>query len=74
MGVFVASILGFIGGTIVSYIVLMVGYSIYADLFRVHDQDGGGAMAMGLIIGPVVALLCGIVAAVICGSRAAPHS
>lgn len=74
MRVFIASILGFIGGTIVSYIVLMVGYSVYADLFKVHDQDGGGAMAMGLIIGPVVALPCGIIAALICGARAAPRS
>ena len=71
MIVFIWSVLGFIAGTIISYIAIMVGYSVYVDLFRVHDQDGGGAMAVGLVIGPVVALLFGIVAAVFCGARAA---
>jgi len=71
MHVIVWSVLGFIAGTIVSYIAIMVGYSVYIDLFKVHDQDGGGAMAIGLVIGPVVALLFGIVSAAICGVRAA---
>lgn len=71
MLVFVWSVLGFIAGTIVSYIAIMVGYSVYIDLAGVHDHDGGGAMTIGLVIGPVVALLFGIVTAVICGVRAA---
>ena len=71
MRVFFWSVLGFIGGAVASYVAIMVGYSVYGELFRVHDHDGGGAMAMGLIIGPVVALICGVVAAVICGVRAA---
>ena len=74
MRVFVASLLNFIGGIVVSYVALMIGYSVYADLFKGHDQDGGGAMAMGLVIAPVAVLFCGIVAAVICGARAAPRS
>jgi len=71
MRVIVWSLLGFIGGTIISYIAIMVGYSVYLDLFMVHDQDGGGAMAIGLVIGPVFALLLGIVTAVVCGVLAA---
>lgn len=71
MRVFFWSVLGFVVGTVASYAAIMVGYSIYSGLFRVHDHDGGGAMAMGLVIGPVLALLCGIVTAVICGVRAA---
>jgi cytosine/uracil/thiamine/allantoin permease len=71
MRVFIGCLLGFIAGAIVSYFALMVGYSVYVDLFKVHDQDGGGAMAMGLIIGPLVALICGIVAAIVCGVRLA---
>jgi hypothetical protein len=63
MRVFVGSVLGFIAGAVASYIALMVGYSVYIDLFKIHDHDGGGAMA----IGPVVALLCGIVTAVVFG-------
>ena len=71
MRVFIGCLLGFIAGAVVSYFALMVGYSVYVDLFKVHDQDGGGAMAMGLIIGPLVALICGIVAAIFCGVRLA---
>lgn len=72
MRVFLWSALGFIAGTVAAYAAIMVGYSVYIELFRGgHDQDGGGAMAVGLIIGPVVALLCGIVAAFACGLRAA---
>jgi hypothetical protein len=67
MRVFVGSVLGFIAGAVASYIALMVGYSVYIDLFKIHDHDGGGAMAIGLVIGPVVALLCGIVTAVVFG-------
>ncbi len=59
MRVFVASLLNFIGGTVASYVALMIGYSVYADLFNGHDQDGGGAMAMGLVIAPVAALFAG---------------
>lgn len=71
MLVVVWSVLGFIGGAIISYIAIMVGYSVYLDLFNIHDQDGGGAMAIGLVIGPVVALLVGIGTAVFCGAFAA---
>lgn len=71
MHVFLWSVLGFVAGTVAGYAALMVGYSVYIDLFMVHDQDGGGATAMGLIVGPVVGLLCGIVAAIVCGLRAA---
>lgn len=72
MRVLLWSVLGFVAGTVATYAAIMIGYGVYIDLFRGgHDQDGGGAMAMGLIIGPVVALICGIVAAFACGLRAA---
>ena len=74
MRVFIGIVFGFIAGAIVNYFALMVGYSVWIDLFKVHDQDGGGAMAMGLIIGPVVALICGIIAAIFCGVRVAQRS
>ncbi|MFT3665486.1 hypothetical protein [Piscinibacter sp.] len=72
--VFIASLLGFVAGAVAGYVVLMVGYSVYTGLFKIHDHDGGGAMAMGLVFGPIVGLICGIVAAVFCGSRAARSS
>lgn len=74
MRVFLWSVFGLVAGTVAGYVALMFGYSVYVDLFNVHDQDGGGAMAMGLIIGPIAGLFCGIVAAFVCGVRAASRT
>lgn len=71
MRVLLWSGLGFIAGIIGGYIALMAGYVAYTELFRIHDQDGGGAMAMGLVVGPVVGLFCGLVLAILCGVWAA---
>jgi len=58
-------LLGFVLATIATYLVVVVGTSIVWDLMGVHDQDGGGAMALGLVIGPVCALIGGMVGAVL---------
>ena len=62
---FVVVILGFLGFTVVTYLVVVVGVSLLWDIMGVHDQDGGGAMALGLVIGPAVALVGGIIGAVV---------
>jgi hypothetical protein len=65
-------VLGFVIGAIVGYFAVILWYIAYTELFRGgHDQDGGGAMAAGLIIGPAVGLICGLITAVIFGVRAA---
>jgi hypothetical protein len=62
---FVVVILGFLGFTIVTYLVVVVGVSLVWEILGVHDQDGGGAMALGLVIGPAVALVGGIIGAIV---------
>jgi hypothetical protein len=58
-------ILGFILAAIATYLVVVVGTSIVWDILGVHDQDGGGAMALGLVIGPICALIGGMLGAVL---------
>ena len=66
------SVLGFVVGAVVGYFAVILWYVAYTELFRGgHDQDGGGAMAAGLIIGPMVGLICGIITAAIFGVRSA---
>jgi hypothetical protein len=58
---FFISILGFIAGAVVTYLAVVIGTTVVWDLLDVHDQDGGGSMALGFIIGPFFALFGGIV-------------
>lgn len=71
MRVFLLSLLGFVLGTVASYFAIMIAYSVYVDVLRIHDQDGGGAMTMGLLVAPVLAFLCGGVTAILSGIVAA---
>ncbi|MCB2063836.1 MAG: hypothetical protein KDE25_10350 [Novosphingobium sp.] len=57
-------VLGFILAAIATYLVVVVGTTVVWDLLDVHDQDGGGAMALGLVIGPICALFGGLIGAV----------
>jgi hypothetical protein len=54
---------GFIAGAVLTYLVVVFGTVFMWDMTGVHDQDGGGAMALGLVIGPFLALIGGIVCA-----------
>ena len=58
---FVIVILGFLGFAIVTYLVVVAGVSLLWEIMGVHDQDGGGDMALSRVIGPVVALIGGII-------------
>lgn len=58
---FIIVLLAFALGAIVTYIVVVGGVVLAWDLMRVHDQDGGGAMALGLVIGPICAVIGGLV-------------
>ena len=59
------AVLGFVLATIATYLVVVVGTTVVWDILDVHDQDGGGAMALGLVIGPICALIGGLLGAVL---------
>ncbi len=62
---FIVVVLGFLGFVVATYLVVVVGTVLAWDVLGVHDQDGGGAMALGLVIGPVIAIFGGIIGAVV---------
>ena len=62
---FICAGLAFVAGAVATYLVVVVGASVVWALFNVHDQDGGGQMALGLVIGPFFALIGGMVSTVI---------
>ncbi|HEX2841287.1 hypothetical protein [Hyphomicrobium sp.] len=62
-------VLAFVVGAVVGWGLAMGAYIVQTELFGAHDQDGGGAMAYGLVIGPAVGLGLGIVFAVLTALR-----
>jgi MFS family permease len=62
---FVIAVLGFFASAVLSYLVVVLGVSAWWDFNNVHDQDGGGHMALGLVIGPFCAVIGGLVGAFI---------
>jgi hypothetical protein len=60
---FIIAVLGFAVGAALTYFVVVFGVLAWWNLLNIHDQDGGGAMALGLVIGPFCAVIGGIVAA-----------
>lgn len=71
---FIILLLAFVLGAVATYIIVVGGTIVAWDLMRVHDQDGGGAMALGLVIGPVCAIAGGVLAAFIALLRTARAS
>jgi Na+/melibiose symporter-like transporter len=59
MRIFALVVLAFVAGAAVGWLLAMGGYIAQTEWFGVHDQDGGGAMAYGLIIGPLAGLFLG---------------
>jgi hypothetical protein len=62
---FVVVVLGFLGFLVVTYVVVVFGTILVWEVMSVHDQDGGGAMALGLVIGPAVAIVGGVIGAIV---------
>lgn len=54
---------GFVIGAVITYLVVVIGTTLAWEILDVHDQDGGGAMTLGLVIGPFVALMGGLISA-----------
>ena len=67
---FLWSLLAFLAGTIVVYLVLVVGIFTVWELTGYRDRDGGASMGVIFILGPLIAVPAGIVAAVVGWMRA----
>ena len=63
MRVLVLSILAFLVAAVCGWFATMGFYLGYLWISGVRDHDGGGAMAYGLVIGPVIAVVLGASAA-----------
>lgn len=62
-------ILAFGFGVAAGWFLAMGAYIVETGLLGVHDHDGGGAMAYGLVIGPIAGLVLGTVLAAITAIR-----
>jgi hypothetical protein len=60
-------LLAFLAGAVAGYLGLVLAVTTYWEIARVHDQDGGGAMALAFVIGPVFAVVAGAAAALLTG-------
>ena len=56
---FVIAVLGFIAGAVFTYVAVAAGTLLVWQWLGIHDRDGGGSMALGLIIAPLFALFGG---------------
>jgi hypothetical protein len=69
----VIAFLGFIAGTVITYLAVIFGTLLVWQWLGIHDQDGGGHMALALVIAPFFALIGGIVGAVLVRMLASRH-
>jgi apolipoprotein N-acyltransferase len=61
--------LAFAMGAAAGWILAMGVYTLETEWFGVRDHDGGGAMAYGLVIGPLAGLVLGTVVAAVTAMR-----
>jgi len=60
----VAGLLGFIGGLVLGYCIVLFGWVTYTNLFDVADLGGGKAMGIAFFFAPVGGVILGIISAV----------
>jgi hypothetical protein len=65
MRALLVAIVAFIAGLVGGWFASMAFYLAYLAVTGRHDHDGGGAMAYGLVIGPLVGIVAGIVLATV---------
>jgi hypothetical protein len=64
------SALAFLAGVVAGYGLSILGYIVATSVGGVFDRDGGLAMSVAFMIGPLVAIVCGIGAALWVARRA----
>lgn len=62
-------VLAFVLGAAAGWFLAMGVYIVETEWLGVHDHDGGGAMAYGLVIGPIAGLVLGTLLAAITAVR-----
>jgi hypothetical protein len=65
MYVLVLAGMGFGVGAVAGWLATMGFYLAYLAVTGANDHDGGGAMAYGLVIGPVVGIVAGVALATV---------
>jgi hypothetical protein len=70
MGRAARSVFAFLAGLVAGYGLSILGYLCATSFFGVFDRDGGMAMGVAFMIGPIVGILCGIAAAIWAARRA----
>jgi hypothetical protein len=60
----VAGLLGFIGGLVLGYCIVLFGWVTYTNLFDVSDLGGGKAMGIAFFFAPIGGVLTGLLCAV----------
>jgi hypothetical protein len=62
---FIIAVLAFAVAAAATYAAVLFGTLAVWEMMGVRDRDGGGTMALGLVIGPVAAVFGGVIAAAI---------
>jgi len=60
-----AGFLGFIGGLIAGYCIVLFGWVAYTNIADVSDMGGGKAMGVAFFFAPVGAVIVGILCAIV---------
>jgi hypothetical protein len=71
MRVFMWSLLGFVAGLVVGYLVVLFGWIGYSLIAHVADQDGGKFIDVMILAAPLGGLAAGLVSAFWLALRAA---
>ena len=60
-----AGFLGFIGGLIAGYCIVLFGWVAYTNIANVSDMGGGKAMGVAFFFAPLGAVIAGFICAVL---------
>jgi hypothetical protein len=67
--IFGFTVLAFVATFAATFVVVVFGTFLYWDVAGIHDRDGGGAMGVFFVVGPMVATLAAVIAAAVTAMR-----
>lgn len=71
MRVFLWSVLGFVAGLVLGYLLVVLGWVFYAVIAQVGDRDGGKLMSIMFLAAPIGGMAAGLIGAFWLALRAA---